>query len=273
MSKRTREQLYEHYQIEKELAAKLKHSSKAERMKLYKSLYDELFKRVPNHPQLTIRNDHDKQSFLVRLQMELLSKFLTPEQTFLEIGCGNCCLSFEVSKYVRNVYGVDVSKVVTDNVNVPNNFELIISDGISIAVPAESIDIAYSNQLLEHLHPEDMMEHLQQVYRILVVGGKYICITPHRYMGPHDISGYFENEAKGFHLHEYTNKELSNLFKITGFSNVRSYMRVRGYYANLSTYPAIFVENLIESIPHGIRKKISRTIFKNVLAIRLIATK
>lgn len=242
-------------------------------MKLYKSLYDELYERVPNHPQLNARKDHEKQSFIVSLQMEFLSKFLASEQTFLEIGCGNCCLSFEVSKYVSKVYGVDVSKLVTYNDNTPNNFKLIMSDGISIAVLAESIDIAYSNQLLEHLHPEDMKEHLQQVYRILVFGGKYICITPHRYMGPHDISGYFENESKGFHLHEYTNKELKTLFKNTGFTNVHSYIRVRGYYAKCSFYPAIFVEYFIESIPHGIRKIISRTIFKQLLAIRLIATK
>ena len=81
------------------------------------------------------------------------------------------------------------------------------------------------------------------------------------------------NEAKGFHLHEYTNKELSTLFKIAGFTDVRSYMRIRGHYAMLSTCPAIFIEALIESMPHAIRRRLSRTIFKNVLAIRLIATK
>ena len=43
----TPEQLKEHYMIEKELAKKLKNSSKKERRYLYSSLYDELFRKVP----------------------------------------------------------------------------------------------------------------------------------------------------------------------------------------------------------------------------------
>lgn len=273
MFKRTREQLFEHYQIEKELASRLKNADRSARKKLYASLYDELFERVPHHPQLTMRNDRDSRRIDVALQLELLSRFLNPDYTYLEIGCGDCQLLFEVSKYVRKVYGVDVSRRVTDNVHAPRNFELKISDGISIDVPDESIDIAYSHQLMEHLHPDDVLEHLKHVHRILAFGGKYICVTPHRFMGPHDISGYFENEAKGLHLHEYTNGEIRALFKTIGFSDVISYKRVRGHYARISCYPAIFIENLIGSMPHRIRKKMSRTIFKNVLAIRVVATK
>ena len=273
MSKRTREQLYEHYQIEKELASRLRSSSRVERVKLYSSVYDELYERIPDHPQLMTRTDQAKRTFIVNLQMELLSKFLNPEQAFLEIGCGNCCLSFEIAKFVRKVYGVDVSRKISHGVDVPDNFKLIISDGITIDVPAESIDIAYSHQLLEHLHPDDIQEHLREVYRVLVSGGMYICITPHRFMGPHDISGYFEKEAKGFHLHEYTNKELCSLLKNSGFIYVRSCIRVRGHYARVSPFPTICVENMMESLPYKIRKTLSRTILKNILAIRLIAEK
>ncbi len=75
------------------------------------------------------------------------------------------------------------------------------------------------------------------------------------------------------HLHEYTNREVSTLLKTIGFSKVQLYMRVKGHYAKTSLYPAIFVEDLIGSMPYGIRKKIPCTIFKNVLAIRLVATK
>ena len=49
---RSAEQLIEHYELEKELAGKLKKSTKEERKKFYKILYDELFQKIPHHPQL-----------------------------------------------------------------------------------------------------------------------------------------------------------------------------------------------------------------------------
>lgn len=47
------EQIREYYEIEKELANRLRYASKQERRYLYSSLYDELYRRVPLHPQLT----------------------------------------------------------------------------------------------------------------------------------------------------------------------------------------------------------------------------
>jgi predicted SAM-dependent methyltransferase len=38
-------------------------------------------------------------------------------------------------------------------------------------VRAESVDLAYSNQLMEHLHPDDASEQLANVYRALKPGG------------------------------------------------------------------------------------------------------
>ena len=67
-----------------------------------------------------------------------------------------------------------------DLADTTTNFELIISDGISIPVPAGSIDFAYSNQLMEHLHPDDAESQLENVFTALRPGGAYLCITPNR---------------------------------------------------------------------------------------------
>ena len=58
---RSAEQLIEHYELEKELAGKLKKSTKEERKKFYKILYDELFQKIPHHPQLARKADAEKQ--------------------------------------------------------------------------------------------------------------------------------------------------------------------------------------------------------------------
>jgi SAM-dependent methyltransferase len=270
---RTRDQLYEHYKIERELAERLINSDRAERIKLYSSLYDELFERVPHHPQLTTRDDHEALRANIELQMELLSKFLRPDVTFMEIGAGDCLLSFEAARHVKRVYAIDVSRKVSEHSDVPDNFKLIISNGISIDVPPGSIDIAYSNQVIEHLHPDDVAEHLKNVHDALVKGGKYICITPHRFMGPHDISRYFEKEAKGFHIHEYTNRELHRLFAAAGFSSVRTHMRVKGRYSVIPGFLPRLIESMLQPAPYNVRRKLSRTVFKNPLSIRLVAAK
>lgn len=49
---RTRNQVREHYEIEKELAARLRNASREERRHLYSSLYDDLLRRIPHHPML-----------------------------------------------------------------------------------------------------------------------------------------------------------------------------------------------------------------------------
>ena len=207
---RTTEQVREHYEIEKDLAIRLRNASKQERRHLYSSLYNEMYQRVPHHPQLTQKSSHQRTLAAVSAQIKLFKHLLGKEITFLEVGPGDCALSLEVTKYVKQVYAVDVSDEITKDLTPPKNFRLILSDGCNIPVPKNSVDVAYSHQLMEHLHPNDAFEQLQNIYNVLTPGGIYICITPNRLSGPHDISKYFDTMASGFHLKEYTVSELSN---------------------------------------------------------------
>jgi len=204
--------LCQHYEIEKELATELKKACKEERKHLYSRIYDELYQRVPHHPQVSRKANPNEQAKALP-QMKVLYRFLDKSQIFLEIGPGDCRISFEVAKHVKRVIAIDVSSKITKTTTFPENFELILSYGSSIKLPAESVDIAYSNQLMEHLHPDDAKAQLQGIYNALVPGGIYICITPHRFKGPSDISRYFDDIATGLHLKEYTAYELYRLFK------------------------------------------------------------
>ena len=220
---RTSAQIKEHYEIEKELAAKLRNATRQQRQSLYTSLYNELFQKVPSHPQLTQKSSPEITAAAVSLQMKFLRRFLNKETTFLEIGPGDCALSLEAAKHVKQVYAVDVSNEITKGLTPPPNFQLILSDGCSINVPPNSVNVAYSNQLMEHLHPDDAFEQLQNIYNVLAPGGIYLCITVNRLSGPHDISVYFDPVATGFHLKEYTTSEINKLFKKVGFSKVNAY--------------------------------------------------
>lgn len=88
-------------------------------------------------------------------------------------------------------------------------------------VPDGSIDFAILHQLMEHLHPDDALEQLNNILKALRKGGKYLCITPNRISGPHDVSVHFDSEAAGLHLKEYKYSELVRIFKDAGFTSVK----------------------------------------------------
>src|SRR3954471_20422068 len=98
---RSPEEIYGHYLIERELADRLRRSATAERGELYSIVYDELFTRVPNHPQLTRVSTPATVEQVVRDKMRLLSNFLAPELTFLELGAGDCRLTLEACRHAR----------------------------------------------------------------------------------------------------------------------------------------------------------------------------
>jgi SAM-dependent methyltransferase len=214
---RSPERLYAHYRIETELAARLLRAPREKRGELYASLYDELFRRVPDHPQLT-RKARPRN---IEMSLRPLRPFLHPEIDFLEVGPGDCALARAVAAMVGMVWAVDVSGVITKGAARADNFRVVISDGQSMPLDSQSVDVAYSNQLMEHLHPEDAREQLREIHRVLRPGGVYVCITPNRLSGPHDISGYFEDVARGFHLKEYTAGELLAMFREAGFGSMQ----------------------------------------------------
>jgi len=270
---RTLEQIREHYEIEKELADRLRQAPRQERRHLYSCLYDELYRRVPLHSMLTRKSSFARTTMIVRLQMKFLRSFLDKEITFLEVGPGDCALSFEVSKFVKQVYAVDVSKEITKASLVPGNFQLFLSDGCSVPVPANSIHLAYSYQVMEHLHPDDAFDQLQQIYNALVPGGTYICITPNRLTGPHDISKYFDEFATGFHMKEYTTLELSTLFRKVGFSRVRAYVGAKGKYISFPVSPIALCELLLDKLRYAVRKVVAGNLPLPLPDIRLVGVK
>ncbi len=265
----TSEQLIQHYEIEKELAARLRRADSSERRDLYTALYDELFLRVPWHSQLRKKETGRN----IPKQMRLLQPYLNADTVMLEVGAGDCALSFEAAQQVKHVFALDVSNVITQQKTFPKNMDLIISDGTSIPLPENSVDIAYSNQLMEHLHPEDALDQLKNIWRALKPGGVYICITPNRISGPHDISRYFDDIACGFHLKEYTFSDLQEIFPQAGFSPLRVITKIPGL-PILKIMPYLLLEKFLSSLPGKIRKVIAREwVIERLLYIRLLARK
>ena len=165
---------------------------------------------------------------------------------------------------VKRAYGVDISDQRNPSDVFPHNFKLIVYDGYDLsAVPSDSMDLVFSDQLIEHFHPEDTRLHFETTLRILKPGGRYVFRTPHAQTGPHDVSKYFSDVAEGFHLKEWTYAELALLLKEIGYSSFRSYAYRRGKAVRLPLGYFFSVEKVLSKLP---------TAYARPVANRLIAT-
>jgi len=271
---RTAEQLTRHYLVEKELANRMRHAAAPDRSHLYQEVYDELFRRVPDHPQLLRVHNEERAQAAVAEKIRYIAHLLRPDLTFLEVGAGDCRLALEAARRVKQVYAVDVSTEITRGLRTPANFQLVLSGGTDINLPTGSVDLAYSYQLMEHVHPEDARQQLSEIYRVLKPGGRYVCFTPNRLNGPHDISRYFDEVASGFHLKEYTLGELSVIFREVGFRQCRALSGLRGKAIELPLASVRIMETLLQHTPHALRSKLAELpIIRHLLDSALVGAK
>ncbi|MGE5611651.1 MAG: class I SAM-dependent methyltransferase [Bacillota bacterium] len=247
------------YDVERELGDRLRAARPEDRRSLYSEIYNELFTRVPDHPQHKRKADPASQQAAVNRQFRLLRHFLNPNVVYLEVGAGDCHLALAVAPRVRHAYAVDVSDIISARRQTPANFSLVITDGIKIDVPRGSVDVAYSNQLLEHLHPDDAAEQIREVHHALAPSGCYIAVTPHRYSGPHDVSRLFDHEARGVHLKEYTYRELRSMFLSAGFSSTSRWMGIRGHFFRLPDPIILALESIFAALPRLLRTRLARS--------------
>ena len=270
------EAIARHYLVEKALARKLLDASRDERIGtgLYTSVYDEMFASVPDHPLLTRKASAERSRNVIDWQFRLIAPFIAPDMHVVEIGPGDCRLAMRMAASAARVSAVDVTRSLVDESGAPDNFELVISDGASIPLPDNSVDLVYSNQLMEHLHPEDAEEQLQEVFRVLKPGGRYVFMTVNRLNGPWDISAFFDDEATCFHLQEYSIGDLAKLLKKQGFSRLSSLVGARGRYLRLPVWMTRAVEIPFSWLPYPARHWLGRKIpLRFVLEPRLIAHK
>lgn len=266
---RSPERIRHHYEVEKELAKRLRASSMEEWTELFKTLYTELFERVPDHPRLTRRDTEEASRAKVESQLRLLRPFLRDDSTLLEIATGDCRLSYAASELCRRVIGVDISDQRAPNDHEPENFELLIYDGYELDLPDDSVDVAFSYQFLEHLHPDDVDPHFSTIFRLLKPGGRYVFDTPHRFSGPHDVSKFFGDSLDCFHFQEWTYRGMIDLLEAHGFTAaiIRKDFVIGNSLVKI-VHQAI--ETAIQILPRSLRRKIASRLF---LSVTLVAQK
>ena len=261
-------QVYNHYLVEKSIADRLKISNREERRHLFASMYDELFSKVPDHPRLTRRKSEEETRRENKTKYSILSRYLRSSSVVVEFAPGDCRFSHEISKNAKFVYGVDISDQRNPDDPNPDNFRLIVYDGYSLPeVENNSCDVIFSYQLIEHLHPEDTLEHFNLAHKILKAGGIYVFQTPHAFSGPHDISGFFCDDPEGFHLKEWTYKEMMSLIEKVGYKSFISRIALPGLDMQVPNMYFVILEGLLGLFSKKIIRRVSGRMIPNLYAV------
>jgi 2-polyprenyl-3-methyl-5-hydroxy-6-metoxy-1,4-benzoquinol methylase len=267
-----RERARRHFEIERELAGRLREASKDERRTLYAEVYEELFRRVE------MPGNREGQRAQVGLLRELLGPFVKGRASFLEIGAGTCDLSLAMAAEMDRVWAVDAVEPSIPAGSAPLGFRFVHASELAEVVPRSGVEVAMSCHFVEHLHPDDLQDHLREVVELLNDDGVYVVVTPNRVYGPHDISKGFSDRAVGLHLREYTHADLAVELGRAGFGGVRAIGRigVRPRRGRLGLVSA--VERLLEALPGGVRRAVLATVprpepFRPLEQVKLVGFK
>ncbi len=148
-------------------------------------------------------------------------------RSILEVGCGDGIFLDQVARLLPHgeLCGLDTSDVMLPQEHAAIRF--LRSDVVSFRVE-HPFDIVFSHQVLEHIAPADLGNHVQSIRAALRNHGKFIVSLPNRYWGPQDITRIVDNTfsgrvpAQGSHLNEGSYTELVPQLEAAGFRNIRT---------------------------------------------------
>ena len=98
-------------------------------------------------------------------ELAFARRFVTADSVVAEIGPGHCPLAIALAAHCRQMYVIDVVDMSRPGPKA-SNFKHILTDGIHVSLPDRRVDEGISDQLIEHLHPDDAPDQLHELLRI-----------------------------------------------------------------------------------------------------------
>lgn len=241
----TKEMIIRHWQVETSLARNLQDSTPENRWRVFEHCYTEFYAKLADLNELWWFDSPAAYKEGYADWAHLIGK--SPK--IYEIGSGKGGLIRYLAERGHECKGTEISRERGEKWVEPHpQLSWGVSDGVNLDQfePANSYDVLISNQVVEHLHPDDLVNHFRGALTILRPGGRYIFDTPHAFCGPSDISRVFGCDTpQGFHLKEYTWREIVETLRQAGFVKV---------YAVLS-FPRR-IRRLFRGYPYPVRSRV-----------------
>jgi SAM-dependent methyltransferase len=196
------------------------------------ALYDEFYSNLLQFYGRTAKDDGSLEDRIATKnpQVTLFEKELKGK-SIIDFGCGEGYFLMNIQKKIpyKKLAGVDV--FIPETLKNHPNIQFI-SSGIINFNTEEKFEVAFSDNVIEHLSPLDLMDHLRSVYESLVPGGKFILVMPNRLFGPMDVTRIMDNSssgripAQGGHLNESTYYEMKDALSKIGFLNFKTVLPI-----------------------------------------------
>lgn len=218
----TEQMILAHWELERQLTLELLQSTPENRWDTFERCYTRLYAELEWLNRFVEQANPTPPPERFGKWIEVIG---SPPKSVYEIGSGKGELISYLAQNGFDCKGTEITRERGQK-HMADSYSSLswgVSDGVHLDrfEPPETYDVVVSDQVIEHLHPEDLETHLEGVYSILKGGGRYVFCTPPRYTGPHDISRVFKlEESKGTHLREYTYQELVEAIKKVGFSRI-----------------------------------------------------
>ena len=200
---------------------------------------DELSRRKVSGQTLSMGMDRRYTQFVLEQLASQSSKGI--DGGVFELGFGSGIFLQAASEAGHRIGGLEVASQLFDDAKAKlpasDHSNLWLGDFCSIDFgnQYESFSLAYWNDVFEHIPVDEISDYLTKLYRLLKPGGKLITITPNWHMRPSDVTSTFmpsRTEAVGFHLKEYTLREVRQLLLKSGFETVQTpqYISAKRYF-------------------------------------------
>lgn len=217
----TEEQILRHWELERRLTRELVESSPENRWETFERCYSTLYGELAWLNELcgaawggTGGPPAADWTFLIG----------PPPRRVYEIGSGKGRLISALAERGYVCKGTEITRERGEKwVAEHPSLSWGVTDGVHLDrhEPPGTYDAVVSDQVIEHLHPDDVFEHLRSAHAILRSGGRYAFATPNAIVGPADVSRVFgATRPMGMHLREYTYREMRRLLHGAGFHGV-----------------------------------------------------
>jgi SAM-dependent methyltransferase len=224
--KLTEDMVLQHWELERRLTQELLASSADERWEVFERCYSTLYRELD---WLNVVSDEDEQTS-AELYGDWPAYIGPPPKDLYEVGSGTGALARFLTERGYRVCASEVTRERGLRERDPPNLSWNHTDGVHLDrfERPGSYDVVISNQVIEHLHPEDLGAHLRSAHALLRPNGRYVFSTPHAYCGPSDVSGVFRrSRPEGMHLREYTYGQLCRGLSTAGFERTSAPLRRR----------------------------------------------
>jgi len=179
---------------------------------------------VDNYEELNLRQpESEKDPFTEDRYRQFYRFFPKMASKVLDIGC-NTGRGGEVLKSLDArlmIHGLDAVKDRLDR--LPAGVYQDVVHGLSTEIPVEdeSFDVVVAGEFIEHIYQRDVDKTLEEIFRVLKIGGRLLLTTPNPYDWKRRLRG--QSVLGGAHVSQHFPDVLKCKLEMMGFANVNAY--------------------------------------------------